>query len=670
MTYQEYISSVNVELARRMDEILTMNKLDDKVKVNTLKLIKQNGDSLTSLYYKMLVKSYYDDLEIDAKVEREFREAKGNLFIDYILVKNMFVKNREYVDGMSMIKSLSIMKISLEDLAKDGVNEAKYLLADLYSLDLKKTKNLSLAYSMFYDLIGKGHVASNYKIAMLILDNQSVYHNYILDAIDYLKDALAKGVRRAAYVLYDIFSKGLYNIQKDENLAKKYQSLINSYEREKVMLASPNDALLNRVNTEETLDEEEEIQEDFNYKEEYKRLRFNEKSSELCFAFIDKHFDLDPTFFLVEKAKLYFELNKRSDASKCLIQISSIDDEDIKEYAYDIAVIYQKYKNKNMAIKYHKISSKINKHSALFLARYYENNNDNELAKIYYLLLTTFKEYNAYIKLYQLSVKDGEYTKGIEYLEEGANLNNAACENELGMIYYYGKETIKDRLIALNHFQEGYNLNSVNSTFYLGLMMYEGDHCVENKEGGLKLINKAIKNGFIDQKGEASHILNKSFKSEAQYLKKMYSKHKNVNCARKLAMLYYDNKKYANAKDYLKIAVKKGDAKSAFLLGTIYSEKSRFDRNYQLAIKYFNEAIYLGYEDVEYELGYACYKLRRYEEARVHFRNAASKEHKYAYYYLSILHHKKLIKNYSEKDAIYFANKSVENGLKTPFKII
>lgn len=675
MNYIEYANTIDKELSKKMDSALTFNKLDKESRNKVYWLIKQNETSLTSLYYKILVDNAYDlDYVDDETLEKLDAYKNRNLFLDYIVFKNIYVKTRDKMDTLYLYKNTSFMTTALKVLIESGLNEAKFILADILSLDLKLTKNMNYSYEMFKSLADSGHALANLRLAEIILENDD-YTNEREKAIKYLERALDRGVKRAAYLLHDIYKNGFFPISKNSALARKYYLIFNCFGGNIKNAYEPTDFKPDFKPSDYIIPEQDSydvpVDEGPDYRKDYKAFRRRSKNSQQCLNYLKDHFSKDESFSIVEMAKIYYEKNSFKNLKKTLKIIDKKYKmrEDFAPLAFYIAIIYERDNKKDLAFEYHKLSKDYQKLSLYYCAKCYLELKDYKLAEEAFLILTDYKEYNSYFKLYQISEKEGDTHKGIEYLEQGAALDNTLCNKELGELYYFGKYVRQSNTKALHYFYSAYKTNSPIATFYLGKMIYNGEGCEKNEEKGKELVERAFALGFIDDRGEAAEILYSDEKAIVNYLKIVYEDYENYLCGLKLAKILFDNEKYVRAKKYFKIGKKMNDPESMYYLGLIAEYGLKSDRSYRRAIKLFNESYTLGYIESEYELGVCLYETRKYEEAHTHLLNSASDKNPKAYYYLSIMHHKRQILNASESDALYYAKQALSYGINVPFKV-
>ena len=661
MTIKEYLKSIDYDLIKKMDDALTLKGLSKNEKPMILsELSKEKDSSLVASYYISLCYMDFDIEHSNIKSVRSLEGAGGNVFTDYQILKNRLNSaGKELVERVNYYTLLSPVIGALKELSTT-LNEAKFLYADSLSSDLRALRDIDKAYKLFSELYSIGHVSASLELGRLIYTESSLksHHKEIISILEY---AYNHGAYYAAYILYNIYLKGFYTIKPDSNLSTKWKALYDEY-KETIEYIDSNVQIVSQ----DTLDEEKNTEEEpFDLYKEYEIAIKANDNYESLFALLERIKDTEPLFYYSESIRTYIKLGQIDKALKYVPGFEKYLTPKVKEnHKNEIIEIY-----KSLSL-YDKVSALEDNPENLSLsevrekAHEAEKNNDTSLMIKYYNLCILLKDYSYYYKLYSLMVKLNDYDKAIEYLKDGASLDNLICEKVLASHYLNGEIVKKDINEAVRLLMSAYKKGDLYSAFKLGYLLYEGKYVFQDKEKGLELMNKAINSGYNDKTGDYSLVyfsLEKE-KEAISYLENKISEFESEDASIKLADYYFKNKRYFKAKEYYLIASKYNNPRAFYHLGLIYKDGLCKVVNAEKAYNYFINANMFDYSNSEYQIGVCAYLLKKYEESYRYLRDSLSLDNPYAYYILSELHYRRLIKGHNMDDAIAYAKVARKYG--------
>ncbi len=664
MEINQYVDSIDLELAKELESKLSLSKIpQDNAKMYN-RLISSNEPTFTYLYYAYLVKTRYDDENIDFEDKDLLELGKNNLFIDSLLIRNVVDNNKEYLDKISIYKSVAPMLTAFKILIDNyDLKEAKYLYACLLSLDLSVTQKIDEAFDIFLDLYNEGHVMASVKLAELIMKRNDLYSEYNDELFRILRFACDHGARYAYYLYSEVYQGKPLETYRDDKLSQKYYekylSLFGKHDKEE-----SNKEIIEKI--EEIIPEKDNVEptvyDKYPFLKDYISIKTNKDSYVGALRFLDYNVKQQyPLFYYMERARIMFNLNEIPSARLSLRKAETfITDEIRNKNALELGLMYYRLKEYDEMLPLLSQVARTNKEALVCLIKYYEMMEDINNIKKYYLYYTIYNP-NAYYHLYKLTMEQNDYQEAISYLEEGFAISSPLCTKELGELYYHGDYVQKDIRKATDYFLEGYKLHSKVSTYYLGKILFYGEGCVVNKTKGRELINKALSLGYIDQEGDIYEILYPNqLKRQIKYLKRIYKEYKDFKTAIILAKLYYAHKSYKKAVKYFKVGRDHNDRESMYYLGMFYKNGVVIDRNYYKAYDLFKESLSLGYTKSQVELGIVAYRLKKYDEAHKNLLLSDNKTDE-AYEILYKLHDQKLIDNSNSKDAKYFLGLSKDS---------
>lgn len=230
---------------------------------------------------------------------------------------------------------------------------------------------------------------------------------------------------------------------------------------------------------------------------------------------------------------------------------------------------------------------------------------DKELAKEYFEKAANLGNKYAYMNLsdiYYIGIgTDKDVDKAIFYLDKAAELNHVPAINTLGCMYYDGKVVSEDLFKAKKYFEKAAEFKFPAAIYNLGLL-YEygyGDTVFRDIKRALKYYKKAAEWGNPSALKKIGY-----FYSQGEFVKKDYE-----------MAFYYYNKAALN-----------GDLESMYVIGQMYFKGEGVSRNYIKAYQYFdklykitkdrNAAYFLGFlhqkglggVNLDYELAKKYYK--------------------------------------------------------------
>lgn len=667
MTIKEYLKSIDYDFITKMDDRLTFVGLSKTTKPLILEELSSKKDSYSvAAYYISLCLM---DLDIDhpnIRAMHALEGYKGNLFVDYLILKDKVISaGKDLIDRVNYYSQLSPVIGALKELSPK-LDEAKFLYADSLSVDMRALKDEKKAYILFKELYDRGHVGSAIQLALLIYLEKSL-SKHRSEILEYLEFAYNHGTYYAAYLFYKIYSEGFKPIAKDLDKAAYWKKIFDEYKEENEL--SNNEIAVRQVKDVAPI--VEDTIEEFDLFKEYEIAIKADDNYESLFILLEKIKDTEPLFYYSENIRTYIKKGQIDRARLYVPGFEKYLTRKVRENHKD--EIIQMYKDMKL---YDRVKILTEDEEGLTVdeirlrAKEAEESNNVDMMLKYYKLLTTMKDYSYYYKLYKLMRDLNRNSDAIEYLSQGASLDNLACEKELGMLYLNGEIVKKDISEAVNYLMSAYKKGDIQSAFILGHLLYEGKYVEENREKGLELMNKALNAGYKDKNGDyAIHLFASLKEKEAiSYLIDKVDRYHSENASVILGEYYFNNKHYSKAMDYFLVASKYNNPSSMFHLGIMYKDGLGHTPNVKKAYEYLEKASMLDYPNSEYHLGICAYLLKKYEEAYRLLKNAQSSEFPYAYYLLSEMNSHKLISSYSNEDAVNYAKLAQKYGYKSSIK--
>ena len=160
--------------------------------------------------------------------------------------------------------------------------------------------------------------------------------------------------------------------------------------------------------------------------------------------------------------------------------------------------------------------------------------------------------------------KDGIGTKKdiqkyVYYMEQAANKQDATSQYELALYYLNNQQADK----AVTWFKKAAKQGEVGATYYYGYLMFNGQGMVQDKKGGIKLLQSAADKDF----------------TMAYY---------------QLGRIYYEgdgtDQDYKKAVDYLRKAAERKNYNAKWLLGLCYLKGNGVKQNYYFATQFLADA--------------------------------------------------------------------------------
>ena len=169
--------------------------------------------------------------------------------------------------------------------------------------------------------------------------------------------------------------------------------------------------------------------------------------------------------------------------------------------------------------------------------------------------------FNGYLKD---CYKDGigtekDIQKYVYYMEQAANKQNVTSQYELALYYLNNQQADK----AVTWFKKAAKQGEVGATYYYGYLMFNGQGMVQDKKGGIKLLQSAADKDF----------------TMAYY---------------QLGRIYYEgdgaDQDYKKAVDNLRKAAERKDYNAKWLLGLCYLKGNGVKQDYYFATQLIADA--------------------------------------------------------------------------------
>lgn len=176
-------------------------------------------------------------------------------------------------------------------------------------------------------------------------------------------------------------------------------------------------------------------------------------------------------------------------------------------------------------------------------------------------------------------------------------------------------------------------------------------HILEDKEGYRKLAY-LYQNGL----GVATNI------EEAKKLYKRGYMLGDIISGYNLALIYYREKNYAEALPYLAFCKYNGHLASTRLLGDMYRLGLGVEKNNEIAINLYEEAVAMGDISLFDQIGIIYYQDEKYLEAFSYFEKGANKLNKNSLYHLGICYSKGQGTYLDMQKAIYYFELAAKHG--------
>lgn len=149
--------------------------------------------------------------------------------------------------------------------------------------------------------------------------------------------------------------------------------------------------------------------------------------------------------------------------------------------------------------------------------------------------------------------------KYVYYMEQAANKQDVASQYELALYYLNNQQADK----AVTWFKKAAKQGEVGATYYYGYLMFNGQGMVQDKKGGVKLLQSAADKDF----------------TMAYY---------------QLGRIYYDgdgtDQDYKKAVDYLRKAAERKNYNAKWLLGLCYLKGNGVKQDYYFATQLISDA--------------------------------------------------------------------------------
>ncbi len=249
-----------------------------------------------------------------------------------------------------------------------------------------------------------------------------------------------------------------------------------------------------------------------------------------------------------------------------------------------------------------------------------------------------------------------------DYLEEAALVEHLPAQNNLGVLYYFGKNREQDYKKAAYWFAEAAQKGFAVSQFNLGILHLQGKGVEQDEQLSFEWFLKAAEQGYgiaqyhVSQCYALGRGTEYSIKDEYKWLKKaadagnplaQFKLGKYSTEEILLKEIFGDNddpKSQAQKKmDWLVAAAVQGYAPAQIKLGNYYQHGYGFKQNYRKAVDWYFKAAEQGHSRGQYYLG-NCYYLgigveRNFSEAIKWYHLAAQQGDSDAQYNLGLHYH-------------------------------
>jgi TPR repeat protein len=227
------------------------------------------------------------------------------------------------------------------------------------------------------------------------------------------------------------------------------------------------------------------------------------------------------------------------------------------------------------------------------------------------MMLLIFKMQNIkeiLIKTLENSLDDIEYI--INLLEEKQqfniikdfyqkNIDNSSVQYFYGKIYLNGLfDFKKDHKLAINFFKNSAEMNNENAQYELGLIFLNGELLGIKKDHNLALNyfeHSALQNNSFAQLElgrmyENGYGVEKNYDKALEYYAKSALQY-NIPAINTLILIYYKDKKYKLAYDYILLSVSADDDIGQLYLAIFYENGYFVEKDIEKSIEFYNKSI-------------------------------------------------------------------------------
>lgn len=171
--------------------------------------------------------------------------------------------------------------------------------------------------------------------------------------------------------------------------------------------------------------------------------------------------------------------------------------------------------------------------------------------------------------LYSMQKK---YEDAFKMYEKGKELNRYSCYRGLAEMYRSGRGIAKDTVKAFELYTSAAENNDVVSQYSLGKFYYNGILTEKDRLRAVQWYTKAAERGYLNAQNE-------------------------------LGIIFYDEKKYVEARKWFQMAADRENAFAAYNLGLIHSQGLGTPKNIAEAKKWFLVSANKGYSQAQYKMG-------------------------------------------------------------------
>ncbi|KAB7530083.1 protein kinase [Flagellimonas olearia] len=165
-----------------------------------------------------------------------------------------------------------------------------------------------------------------------------------------------------------------------------------------------------------------------------------------------------------------------------------------------------------------------------------------------------------------------KYEDAFKMYEKGKDLNRYSCYRGLAEMYRNGQAVPKDTIKAFELYTSAAESNDVVSQYTLGKFYYYGTLTERDRLRAVQWYTKAADRGYLDAQNE-------------------------------LGIIFYEEKKYVEAKKWFQMAADRGNAFGAYNLGLIYYQGLGTTKDMVEAKKWFLVSANKGYSQAQYKMG-------------------------------------------------------------------
>ena len=216
---------------------------------------------------------------------------------------------------------------------------------------------------------------------------------------------------------------------------------------------------------------------------------------------------------------------------------------------------------------------------------------------------------------------ENQFPKGVEenneeavmWYRKAADQGNAAAQNSLGLLYYYGNGVEENNEEAVKWFRKAAEQGNAAAQWSLGNCYYNGHGVDENDEEAVKWYRKAAEQGDAEAQKRFGFLYYWGLGVERDY--------------KEADKWFRKAAEQGNLVAQYHLGAKQGDAEAQWRLGKCYDYGDGIEEDKEEAVMWYRKAAKQGYADAQKSLG-DCYRDGEgveldYEEAVKWYRKAA-----------------------------------------------